>query len=67
MRVINQTFQVELKEMVNKMSETLLDLGSDAFLEQMDNKSHAVNVQLFNVYVTITHCDPQEYKNQDLI
>lgn len=37
-------YQVELKEMVNKMSETLLDLGSDAFLEQMDNKSHAVNV-----------------------
>jgi len=30
--------------MVNGMSAKLLDLGSDDFLEQMENKNQAVNV-----------------------
>jgi len=37
-------YQTEMKEMVNDMSTKLLDLGSDEFLEQMDNKSKSVNV-----------------------
>jgi len=37
-------YQVTMKEKVDKMSETLLELGSDKFLEQMDNKSKSVNV-----------------------
>lgn len=38
------TYQVEMKEKVDKMSESLLDLGSDEFLERMENKSQSVNV-----------------------
>jgi len=37
-------YQKEMKEMVDGMSEQLLDLGSDDFLKQMDNQSKAVNV-----------------------
>lgn len=37
-------YQVEMKEMVGGMSEKLLDLGSDAFLDQMESKNKAVNV-----------------------
>jgi phosphoribosylaminoimidazole carboxylase len=37
-------YQSNLEDKVNKMSEKLLDLGSDKFLEQMDNKSQSVNV-----------------------
>lgn len=37
-------YQVEMKEMVNDMSSKLLDLGSDALLEQMENRNKAVNV-----------------------
>jgi len=39
-----ETYQRELKEMVNDMSDRLTALGSDAFLEGMENKSKAVNV-----------------------
>ncbi|CAB9510674.1 Phosphoribosylaminoimidazole carboxylase, chloroplastic (Fragment) [Seminavis robusta] len=37
-------YQREMKEMVNDMSTKLTDLGSDEFLQQMDNKNKAVNV-----------------------
>lgn len=37
-------YQDELTDMVNGMSDKLLDIGSDAFLEQMDNKNKSVNV-----------------------
>jgi hypothetical protein len=37
-------YQVEMTEMVNDMSTKLTDLGSDAFLQQMDSKNQAVNV-----------------------
>ena len=37
-------YQTEMKGMVDDMSSKLLDLGSDAFLEQMDNKNKSVNV-----------------------
>eukprot|EP00977_Amphora_coffeiformis_P001526 scaffold296_cov102-Amphora_coffeaeformis.AAC.14 len=37
-------YQIEMKDMVDGMSTKLLDLGSDAFLEQMDSKNTAVNV-----------------------
>ena len=37
-------YQTEMKDMVDEMSSKLLDLGSDDFLQQMDNKSTAVNV-----------------------
>lgn len=39
-----EQYQTELKEMVNDMSTKLLDLGSDKFLEGMENKNKAVNV-----------------------
>lgn len=39
-----KAYQTEMKETVNDMSSKLLDLGSDAFLEQMDNKNKSVNV-----------------------
>mmetsp|Transcript_19795 Transcript_19795/g.27827 ORF Transcript_19795/g.27827 Transcript_19795/m.27827 type:complete len:618 (+) Transcript_19795:124-1977(+) len=39
-----ETYQRELKEMVDAMSEKLLSLGSDEFLESMENKSKSVNV-----------------------
>jgi len=39
-----EQYQEELKEMVNDMSAKLVDLGSDKFLEGMDNKNKAVNV-----------------------
>ena len=39
-----EQYQTELKEMVNDMSTKLLDLGSDKFLEGMENKNMAVNV-----------------------
>jgi phosphoribosylaminoimidazole carboxylase PurE protein len=35
-------YQTEMKEMVEDMSAKLTDLGSDAFLEQMENKSSSV-------------------------
>lgn len=37
-------YQTEMKGMVEGMSAKLLDLGSDDFLEQMENKNQAVNV-----------------------
>jgi len=37
-------YQTEMKELVDESSAKLLDLGSDAFLAQMDNKSTSVNV-----------------------
>lgn len=37
-------YQVEMKRKVDAMSTKLLNLGSDAFLDQMENKSTAVNV-----------------------
>ena len=37
-------YQEELTNMVNDMSTKLTDMGSDAFLEQMDSKNKAVNV-----------------------
>ena len=37
-------YQVEMKEMVDDMSSGLLEQGSDAFLEQMANKSQSVNI-----------------------
>jgi phosphoribosylaminoimidazole carboxylase len=37
-------YQTHMKEMVDEVSEQLLDLGSDAFLEQMENKNTSVNV-----------------------
>ena len=37
-------YQVEMRELVNDMSDKLLDAGSDAFLEQMDNTNKSVNV-----------------------
>jgi len=37
-------YQVDLTDMVNAMSTKLTDLGSDAFLDQMESKNKAVNV-----------------------
>ncbi|CAJ1899888.1 unnamed protein product [Cylindrotheca closterium] len=37
-------YQDEMSEMVEGMSSKLLDLGSDEFLNQMDNKNKSVNV-----------------------
>ena len=37
-------YQAEMKDAVDGMSSKLLDLGSDDFLDQMANKSQAVNV-----------------------
>ena len=37
-------YQAELTDMVNSMSTKLTELGSDAFLDQMENKNTAVNV-----------------------
>ena len=37
-------YQVEMKDMVDSMSSRLLELGSDEFLQQMDNKNTVVNV-----------------------
>ena len=37
-------YQLNMKNMVNDMSEKLLEQGSDKFLEGMDNKSKSVNV-----------------------
>lgn len=39
-----EAYQKEMKEKVDRMSESLLELGSDKFLESMDNKNQAVNV-----------------------
>ena len=39
-----KSYQTEMKDMVLDMSSKLLDLGSDAFLAQMDNKNKSVNV-----------------------
>lgn len=39
-----QDYQEEMTEMVNTMSTRLVDLGSDEFLCQMDNKNQSVNV-----------------------
>jgi phosphoribosylaminoimidazole carboxylase len=44
LRVKMSQYQVEMKDMVDDMSRKLLDLGSDAFLEQMEDKKQAVNV-----------------------
>lgn len=38
------TYQKEMKEKVDKMSEALTTLGSDKFLDAMENKSKEVNV-----------------------
>ena len=37
-------YQKEMKEKVDKMSELLIELGSDKFLDSMDNKNQSVNV-----------------------
>jgi phosphoribosylaminoimidazole carboxylase len=37
-------YQTDMKEMVDEVSSRLLDMGSDAFLEQMENKNTSVNV-----------------------
>jgi len=37
-------YQLQMKETVDDMSTKLLDLGSDAFLSQMENKNKSVNV-----------------------
>ena len=37
-------YQAHMKEMVDEVSTRLVELGSDAFLEQMDNKNTSVNV-----------------------
>ncbi len=37
-------YQASMKEKVDKMSSSLLELGSDQFLDQMENKSKSVNV-----------------------
>lgn len=39
-----EAYQKELKEMVDSMSDKLLELGSDKFLEGMANKNTSVNV-----------------------
>lgn len=39
-----EDYQVEMTDMVDGMSSKLLDLGSDEFLSQMDNKNKSVNV-----------------------
>jgi len=44
LRAKMRRYQDELKDTVDEMSAKLLDLGSDAFLEQMDNKNESVNV-----------------------
>lgn len=44
LRLKMSAYQSDLKDKVEKMSETLRNLGSDKFLEQMDNKSTSVNV-----------------------
>jgi len=44
LRLQMSAYQVSMKEMVDNMSESLLELGSDKFLEKMDNKSKSVNV-----------------------
>lgn len=37
-------YQVEMTETVNEMSTKLLDLGSEAFMQQLDHKEKSVNV-----------------------
>lgn len=44
LRLKMESYQHEMTEMVDGMSSKLLDLGSDEFLSQMDNKNHSVNV-----------------------
>ena len=44
LRLKMSSYQVSMKEKVDKMSSSLLELGSDQFLEQMENKSTSVNV-----------------------
>lgn len=39
-----EKYQDEMTEMVNEASAKLIDIGSDAFLNQMDNKNQSVNV-----------------------
>lgn len=39
-----EKYQDEMTEMVNETSAKLIDMGSDAFLNQMDNKNQSVNV-----------------------
>ena len=39
-----EEYQLNMKKMVDDMSEKLLDLGSDKFLEGMANKNKSVNV-----------------------
>jgi phosphoribosylaminoimidazole carboxylase PurE protein len=39
-----EDYQAEMTEMVNDMSSKLTELGSDDFLNQMDNKNKSVNV-----------------------
>merc|ERR1712232_95323 len=42
-----EEYQLNMKKMVDGMSEKLLDLGSDKFLEGMANKNKSVNVRSF--------------------
>jgi phosphoribosylcarboxyaminoimidazole (NCAIR) mutase len=39
-----EDYQTEMTEMVNDMSSKLTEMGSDDFLNQMDNKNKSVNV-----------------------
>jgi len=39
-----ELYQKTMKEKVDKMSASLIELGSDAFLDAMENKSTSVNV-----------------------
>ena len=44
LRAKMEKYQAEMTSMVNDMSTTLTDLGSDEFLSQMDNKNTSVNI-----------------------
>jgi len=44
LRAKMEGYQVEMKEKVDAMSESLSEKGSEAFLEGMENKSQSVNV-----------------------
>ena len=44
LRIKMETYQLEMKKKVDDVSEKLLAVGSEQFLESMDNKSQSVNV-----------------------
>jgi len=44
LRAKMEQYQDDMRDMVNGTSDKLLELGSEAYLEQMENKSTAVNV-----------------------